>query len=210
MDVSKQTDIATSSSTEFAILLTHMDNLSKLVQDFISMVVVQSAGVHLVRPRQVDVCLSPGSNSSGPLTVWDKPAAVELSHFNGQSVEAWLFLAECYFEFYSILSIHQISLVSFYLEGQALDWYHWMFRNKQLLDWPHFVEKLCLWFQEMSSRSSEGRHSKLIQILWSFELDSRLFLMKQYTCLMSFWLSVLFRASDWIFRMKSLLESPHP
>lgn len=133
------------------------------MQDFTSTVAVQSAVVDPVHPRQAAVCLSRGSNSSGPLTILHKPAAVALSHFNGQHAEAWLFQAERYFEFYSILPIHQLSLASFYLDGEALDWYRWMFCNKQLFDWQHFAEKLRLRFRDTSLRSPESRLLKLLQ-----------------------------------------------
>ncbi|XP_070047400.1 uncharacterized protein [Nicotiana tomentosiformis] len=129
-----------------------------------STIVAQSAAIEPVRPRPSDVCLSSGSNSSTPLTLRHKPETVELSHFNGLNPEAWLFQAERYFEFYNILPDHQLSLASFYLDGEVPDWYRWMFRNKQLIDWPHFAGKIRIRFRDQSLRSPEGRLSKLLQI----------------------------------------------
>lgn len=138
----KNSDIPSDSSSEVSQLSSRVDTLSQLVQEFMSTVAAQSAAIEPVRPRPSDVCLSPGSNSSTPLTLRHKPATVELSRFNGLNPEAWLFQAERYFEFYNILPDHQLSLASFYLDGEALDWYRWMFRNKQLIDWPHFTGKI--------------------------------------------------------------------
>ncbi|KAH0715042.1 hypothetical protein KY284_007947 [Solanum tuberosum] len=57
------------------------------------------------------------------------------------------FPTEKYFIFYDILSEHKLSWASFYLDGEALAWYRWLFRNKQLAGWDHFVDKLFIRFQ---------------------------------------------------------------
>uniref|UniRef100_A0A3Q7EGD1 Retrotransposon gag domain-containing protein n=1 Tax=Solanum lycopersicum TaxID=4081 RepID=A0A3Q7EGD1_SOLLC len=63
-------------------------------------------------------------------TLHHKPASVELGRFGGQNPEAWLFQAERYLDFYGIAAAHRLTLASFYLDGEALDWYRWLFRNK--------------------------------------------------------------------------------
>ncbi|KAH0694276.1 hypothetical protein KY285_021373 [Solanum tuberosum] len=55
--------------------------------------------------------------------------------------------AEKYFVFHNILSEHKLSLASFYFDGEALEWYRWLFRNKQLAGWDHFVDKLLIHFR---------------------------------------------------------------
>lgn len=95
---------------------------------------VAAIGAHLPGPefessraRVGEVTLS--QTSSGPVTVRHKPATVDLSLFHGDDPEAWIFQVERYFDFYSILPNHKLSLASFYLEGEALDWYRWLFRT---------------------------------------------------------------------------------
>ncbi|OIT35344.1 hypothetical protein A4A49_58954 [Nicotiana attenuata] len=65
-----------------------------------------------------------------------KPASVEMPRFSGANTEGWVFDAERYFDFYHISEDHRLSLASFYLDGEAREWYRWLFRNKQLSDLP--------------------------------------------------------------------------
>ncbi|KAH0653300.1 hypothetical protein KY289_030978 [Solanum tuberosum] len=97
-------------------------------------------------------------------TLRHKPASVELGRFGGENAEAWLFQAERYFDFYGIAAAHRLTLASFYLDGEALDWYRWLFRNKQLVGWDHFVEKVKIRFQPKGLESVEGRLAKLHQM----------------------------------------------
>ncbi|KAH0650224.1 hypothetical protein KY284_030136 [Solanum tuberosum] len=66
---------------------------------------------------------------------------VELWQFRGENTEAWIVQAEHYFNFYKIEEDQKLNVVSFYLDGEALEWYQWLFRNNQLIDWMYFSEK---------------------------------------------------------------------
>lgn len=57
------------------------------------------------------------------------------------------FQAEKYFSFHNILSEHKLSLASFYFDGDALEWYRCLFRNKQLAGWDHFMDKVLICFR---------------------------------------------------------------
>ncbi|OIT29252.1 hypothetical protein A4A49_16113 [Nicotiana attenuata] len=76
---------------------------------------------------------------------WD---SVELRRFRGGNPEAWVLEAERYFEFYSIADEFKLSLASCYLDGEALAWFQWLYRNKQFVDWKHFTEKLKLHYRK--------------------------------------------------------------
>lgn len=52
-----------------------------------------------------------------------KLASVGLSRFKGDNPESWVFQAERYFDFYHIAEDHKLTLASFYLDGEALEWY---------------------------------------------------------------------------------------
>lgn len=64
-------------------------------------------------------------------------------------------------------------MASFYLDGKALEWYRWLFRNKQLVDWPHFAEKVRIRFKHKGLESAEGRFSKLQKITTISDLQRR-------------------------------------
>ncbi|XP_055809376.1 uncharacterized protein LOC129877868 [Solanum dulcamara] len=86
-----------------------------------------------------------GGHAMEPPTLCHKPASVELGRFHGVNPESWVFQAD-YFELYGITEDHKLILASFYLDGDALEWYRWLFRNKQLFNWEHFTEKLLVRF----------------------------------------------------------------
>nr|AAT38753.1 hypothetical protein SDM1_42t00021 [Solanum demissum] len=52
-----------------------------------------------------------------------------------------------------------------YLDGEALDWFRWMYRNKQFWDWKHFKEKLSLCFRARTTPESALAHSQITTIL---------------------------------------------
>lgn len=63
-----------------------------------------------------------------------KQASVEFGWFYGNNHDAWIFLADRYFDFYKIEEDQRLTVASFYFDGEALEWYKWLFRNKQLVD----------------------------------------------------------------------------
>jgi len=72
---------------------------------------------------------------------------VVLDRFNGNAdPEDWISRAERYFNFLGFSEEHWLPLPSFYFDGEALEWFRWMFRNKQFFDWNHFKKKLALRF----------------------------------------------------------------
>ncbi|KAH0633440.1 hypothetical protein KY284_036226 [Solanum tuberosum] len=75
------------------------------------------------------------------------PNSVSLPRFSGDNPTVWVLKAEKYFVFHNILSEHKLSLTSFYFDGEALEWYRWLFHNKQLASWDHFVDKLLIHFR---------------------------------------------------------------
>lgn len=87
--------------------------------------------------------------------------------------ESWIFQEERYFEFYGITKDNKLTLPSLYLDGDALEWYRWLFCNKQLVNWEHFVEKLLVQFQKRDLEALEGRLAKLRQTTTVDEYHSR-------------------------------------
>ncbi|KAH0696100.1 hypothetical protein KY290_013462 [Solanum tuberosum] len=71
-----------------------------------------------------------------------QPSPVQLGRFNGYNAVGWILLAELYFDSFAISDAHKLHYVSYYFDGDALEWFHWMYRNNQLVDWKHFKEQV--------------------------------------------------------------------
>ncbi|KAG5630626.1 hypothetical protein H5410_002343 [Solanum commersonii] len=54
---------------------------------------------------------------------------------------------------FDVAGDQKLNVASFYLDGEALKWYQWLFRNNQLIDWPHFADKV---FDESSDRHKDA------------------------------------------------------
>ncbi|KAH0753930.1 hypothetical protein KY290_024200 [Solanum tuberosum] len=79
---------------------------------------------------------------------------VILDRFSGTSnPEGWLYRAERYFAFLGFAEEYWLPLPSFYLEGEALTWFNWLFRNKQFFDLMHFKEKFIQHFSHQTKTS---------------------------------------------------------
>ncbi|OIT39150.1 calcium-dependent protein kinase 29 [Nicotiana attenuata] len=89
-----------------------------------------------------------------------KPTPVRFQRFSGEDPELWISQAERYFEFY-------------YLEGEALEWFQWLLRNKQLTDWDHFVAKVRIHFHKQHLESAEGHMATIKD--YSTEIEAQMF-----------------------------------
>ncbi|OIT03531.1 hypothetical protein A4A49_57573, partial [Nicotiana attenuata] len=85
-------------------------------------------------------------------TLRQKPASVEFGRFRGDNPEAWIFQAERYFDFYKIEEDQRLTMASFYLDDEALEWIR---------------------FKQKGLESAEGRLAKLRQVTTVSELQGR-------------------------------------
>ncbi|KAH0729571.1 hypothetical protein KY289_000759 [Solanum tuberosum] len=85
-----------------------------------------------------------------------QPSPVELGRFSGYNAVGWVLQAELYFDFYAISNAHKLHYVSSYFDGDALEWFHWMSRNNQLVDWKYFKEQVVLRFQNSTVTTPMG------------------------------------------------------
>jgi hypothetical protein len=72
-----------------------------------------------------------------------------------------LFQAEQFFAFYNIPTENRLSLASFYMKGDALSWYKWMYQNHQLFDWASFSKALELHFGRSTYENHQAQLFKL-------------------------------------------------
>jgi len=154
-------DGSDSSGLSDADLRSHLASQQLVIQDLAAQVANLSSrlpSLMVVPPSSIA-----GGSSGGHMPVRHKPAPVEFGRFNGAQPDAWIFQADRYFDFYGIIAEHKLTLASFYLDGEALEWYRWLYRNNQLSDWPRFTEKLLSRFCPRHVLSPEGRLSKMVQ-----------------------------------------------
>ncbi|KAH0712727.1 hypothetical protein KY289_008686 [Solanum tuberosum] len=81
---------------------------------------------------------------------------VKLWQFRGENPDAWIVQAEHYFNCYKIEEDQKLNVASFYFDGEALEWYGWLFRNNQLTGWDHFLDKLMIRFRSRTRDTSRG------------------------------------------------------
>lgn len=102
-----------------------------------------------------------------------KPAPVEFGRFRGENAEAWIFQAERYFDFYKIAEDQHLSLASFYLYIDVLEWYRWLFRNMQHVDWEHLAAKVRIRYHQKGLESAVGRLTKLWKTTTVLDFQTR-------------------------------------
>ncbi|KAH0657609.1 hypothetical protein KY289_026357 [Solanum tuberosum] len=88
----------------------------------------------------------------------------KLWQFRGENPKAWIVQAEHYFNFYKIEEDQKLIVVSHYLDGEALRWYQWLFRNNQLSNWLHFADKVRIQFKQKGYESAARRFLNLRQV----------------------------------------------
>ncbi|PNY12254.1 hypothetical protein L195_g008880 [Trifolium pratense] len=60
---------------------------------------------------------------------------LDLPRFDGQNASGWIFKISQFFTYHHTPEEERITIASFYLDGPALSWYQWMYRNGQILSW---------------------------------------------------------------------------
>ncbi|XP_058732695.1 uncharacterized protein LOC131604261 [Vicia villosa] len=89
---------------------------------------------------------------------------LELSLFDGSNPLEWLFQADQFFSFYNMPPENRLSLVSFYMKGDALSWFKWMHQNRLLTTWGSFTRELELRFGPSTFENHQAELFKLKQL----------------------------------------------
>nr|XP_009788651.1 PREDICTED: uncharacterized protein LOC104236431 [Nicotiana sylvestris] len=100
-----------------------------------------------------------------------KSTPVEFRRFSGEDPEVWISQAERYFEFYGTSKNNKLLRASIYLDGEALEWFRWLLRNKQLMDWEHFVAKVRIRFRTEHLALLEGHIATIKE--YSTEIEAQ-------------------------------------
>jgi hypothetical protein len=67
---------------------------------------------------------------------------LELSHFDGTNPLEWLFQADRYFAFHHTPDEQRVDIASFYMSGQALSWFQWLYTHNRLTTWATFSQAM--------------------------------------------------------------------
>lgn len=86
-----------------------------------------------------------------------------MTTFDGTDPLEWLFQADQFFAFYNIAFESRLAMASFYMKGEALSWYKWMYQNNQLTDWEAFTRALELRFGPSTYENHQAQLFKLRQ-----------------------------------------------
>lgn len=88
---------------------------------------------------------------------------LDLLPFDGTDPLEWLFQADQFFCFYHIPIESRLHMSAFYMKGDALSWFKWMYQNNQLHDWTSFTKALELRFGPSSYTNHHAELFKLKQ-----------------------------------------------
>ena len=67
---------------------------------------------------------------------------LDVPKFNGTDAPGWIFKISQFFDYHQTPEEERLTVASFYMDGPALSWYQWMFRNNQITTWTGFLQAL--------------------------------------------------------------------
>ncbi|GJU76554.1 ty3-gypsy retrotransposon protein [Tanacetum coccineum] len=88
---------------------------------------------------------------------------LEIPTFSGSNVSNWLFQIERFFEYHKTPPEHRLYIASFYVSGDALEYYQWLHSTNQLTSWESFSDSIKLRFGPSSYINHEASLYKLQQ-----------------------------------------------
>ncbi|XP_058726191.1 uncharacterized protein LOC131597514 [Vicia villosa] len=100
--------------------------------------------------------------TASPLPPFRTPK-LELAVFDGTNPLEWLFQADQFFDFYHIPPEQRLPMMFFYMKGEALCWYKWMYQHHELVDWASFTKALELRFGPSTYANHQAELFKLKQ-----------------------------------------------
>ncbi|GJS82363.1 transposon ty3-I gag-pol polyprotein [Tanacetum coccineum] len=119
--------------------------------------------------------LLPNPNS----TLQPRLPKLEVPAFSGSNTLGWLFQIERFFALHRTPDAQKLDVASFYMTGDALNWYSWMHSTSQLSTWDKFARDLELRFGPSSYVNHEAALYKLKQT--TIDIRRELFLLKPPT-----------------------------
>jgi hypothetical protein len=88
---------------------------------------------------------------------------LDIPRFNGSDAMGWIFKINQFFDYHHTPEDQRLRIASFYMEGEALTWFQWLYSNGQLLNWPMFLQALESRFAPSLYEDPKGALFKLCQ-----------------------------------------------
>ena len=88
---------------------------------------------------------------------------LDFPRFNGDDPTGWIYRAEQYFILHNTFDFNKVSLASFYLEHEALQWFHWYIKAHAEPNWIEFSQLLLQRFCPSAFDDFTGALTKLLQ-----------------------------------------------
>lgn len=90
-------------------------------------------------------------------------AKLDIPRFDGRNPLGWIFKMSQLFDYQNTPEEERITVASFYLDGAALSWYLWMYRNGFITSWSDFLQALESRFAPTFYDDPKGALFKLSQ-----------------------------------------------
>ena len=91
------------------------------------------------------------------------PVKLDVPRFDGHDPLGWIFKISQFFEYQGTPEEERITVASFYLDGPALSWFQWMFRNGFIMSWPALLQAIETRFAPSFYDDPRGTLFKLVQ-----------------------------------------------
>nr|KYP63967.1 hypothetical protein KK1_018554 [Cajanus cajan] len=88
---------------------------------------------------------------------------LDVPRFDGSDALGWIFKITQFFEYHNTPEEERITVASFYLDGPALAWFQWMYRNGQIHSWNQMLQALENRFAPTAFNDPRGKLFKLTQ-----------------------------------------------
>lgn len=88
---------------------------------------------------------------------------LDVPRFDGSNAPAWVFKINQFFDYHRTPEDERLQVASFYLDGEALCWFQWLYRNDQLPSWSSFLQALEMRFAPSMYDDPRGALCKLTQ-----------------------------------------------
>nr|KYP31012.1 hypothetical protein KK1_049270 [Cajanus cajan] len=96
------------------------------------------------------------------------PIKLDVPRFDGHDSLGWIFKINQFFDYQGTPDAERITVASFYMDGPALSWYQWMFRNGYITSWPGLLQALESRFAPSYYDDASGLLFKLCAT-WHFQ-----------------------------------------
>ncbi|KAK1388146.1 hypothetical protein POM88_016324 [Heracleum sosnowskyi] len=149
------------SDSEQSKSLIDISNLIKLQQTSLTEILNRLNHIKQQTNSKDHIIISSSSSSSSIPSIL--PIKCELSSFGGSNPLDWIFQAERYFSYHKTSDENRIDLASFTMKGQALSWFQWIHKNKQLSSWSHLVKAIENRFGPSTFQNAQATLFKLTQ-----------------------------------------------